>query len=91
MNNTLNKNTDFILNNDSIKTHSWINNKIYYEFKYHLSYDISRNLYTSTLIGCEFNNTHGQGKNEYESVLSLKIRILQLRKQKTIKNTIYNY
>jgi hypothetical protein len=48
--------------------------------KYHLSKDLFSGLYITTLLGGEFANCHGQGLTPNEAVISLKIRVNQLRK-----------
>lgn len=41
--------------------------------------DVFTGLYTSTLLGGEFSNCHGKGSNIDECIISLKIRLHQLR------------
>jgi hypothetical protein len=47
--------------------------------KYHLYKDVFTNTTYATLLGGEFSNCYGQGRNENEAVASLKIRVNQLR------------
>lgn len=49
---------------------------------YHVSYDIFNSLYVTTLLGGEFSNCHGQGNTVSDAVISLKIRVNQLRNNK---------
>ena len=48
-----------------------------------MRYTVFNNVFTgltyTTLLGGEFSNCHGQGRNEHEAVISLKIRLNQLR------------
>lgn len=75
----LNEEKDFILNNDIVKTHTWISNGQEHHFKYHLDYDRFRGMYVAYLLGGEFDNTYGHGKTEDDAVSSLKIRLIQRR------------
>ena len=78
----LNEQTDFILNNDTVKEYSWISNGKEYHIKYHLGYDVFTGLYSANLLGGEFNNVYGQGKTQEDAVSSLKLRLIQLRNKK---------
>jgi hypothetical protein len=51
------------------------------EMLYSVYRDVFTGLTYTTLLGGEFANCHGQGKTEYEAVMSLKIRLNQLRAQ----------
>jgi hypothetical protein len=75
----LNESNDFILNNDTVKTHTWTSKGKEYNIKYHLGYDVFTGLYTANLLGGEFHNTYGQGETEEDAVKSLKLRLIQLR------------
>ena len=77
---------DFILNNDNVKKHTWTSNGKEYSFKYNLSYDIFRRLYTANLLGGEFDNTYGEGETEEGAVRSLKLRLIQLRNKRGVRN-----
>ena len=55
------------------------------ELKYHLSRDVFTQKYTALLLGGEFANCYGQGSTEQNAVISLKIRVNQLRN----KNKVY--
>ena len=60
------------------------NSKNYFmktKLKYSICYEVFTGLYHSTLLGGEFGNCHGQGKTPYESFISLKIRVNQLRRK----------
>lgn len=77
------KNWKHVLNEDNnVKTYTWTSGDKKYEIKYHLSYDVFNDLYRTTLLGGEFDNTHGQGKTEKDAVKSLIIRLYQLRNKK---------
>ena len=52
--------------------------------QYTIHQDVFTGLFYSTLLGGEFSNCHGQGKNENEAVISLKIRVKQLRNKKIL-------
>jgi hypothetical protein len=80
-----NENTDFILNNDNVKTYTWTSGGKEHTIKYHLSYDIFRRLYTANLLGGEFDNTYGEGETEEGAVRSLKLRLIQLRNKRDKK------
>jgi hypothetical protein len=77
-----NENKDFILNNDNVKTYTWISKGREYSFKYHIGYDIFSRMYSTTLLGGEFANTHGYGETEKGAVESLKLRLIQLRNKR---------
>jgi len=47
--------------------------------KYSIYYDIFTNTYTAQLLGEEFSNCHGQSSTPENAVISLKIRLNQLR------------
>ena len=47
--------------------------------KYSIFFDIFKGMYYSTLLGGEFSNCHGQELTENGAVISLKIRVNQLR------------
>jgi hypothetical protein len=47
--------------------------------KYHICYNFFTRLYYTTLLGGEFSNCHGQGQTEEGAVVSLRIRVNQLR------------
>jgi len=47
--------------------------------------DVFTGLYYSTLLGGEFSNCQGQGNTKDEAIISLKIRVYQLR-NKTQRN-----
>ena len=47
--------------------------------KYSIYRDIFTRLYYTTLLGGEFANCHGQGSTAEFAVISLKIRVNQLR------------
>lgn len=49
--------------------------------KAHIQYSPWTNLYIATLLGGEFDNCYGQGKTPEDSIISLKIRVGQLRKK----------
>ena len=44
-------------------------------------YNIFTGLYYTTLLGGEFSNCHGQGRTPDEAVVSLRIRVNQLRRK----------
>ncbi len=50
--------------------------------QYHVYRDVFTGLIYTTLLGGEFSNCHGQGKTEEEAVISLKIRVNQLRNKR---------
>jgi len=47
--------------------------------KYIIHYNFFAGLYNSTLLGGEFSNCHGQGLTPEDAIISLKIRVNQLR------------
>jgi len=47
--------------------------------KYSIFHDVFTQLYYTTLLGGEFSNCHGQGDTANNAVISLKIRVNQLR------------
>lgn len=47
--------------------------------------DVFTGLYYAYLLGGEFSNCYGQGNTSNESVISLKIRVNQLRNKKNEK------
>jgi hypothetical protein len=49
------------------------------QLRYRISASVFTGLYYATLLGGEFSNCHGQGATEEEAIMSLKIRIYQLR------------
>lgn len=49
---------------------------------YSYYYDIFLDMYITTLLGGEFSNCHGQGNTLDNAVISLKIRVNQLRNKK---------
>lgn len=82
----LKENNDFSLNNDNVKSYTWVSGGKEHNIKYHLSYDVFRRIYTANLLGGEFDNTYGEGETEEDAVKSLKLRLIQLRNKKKIKN-----
>ena len=50
--------------------------------KYSIYRDVFTRLYYTTLLGGEFSNCHGQGSTPEFAVISLKIRVNQLRRVK---------
>lgn len=76
---------NFILNNDTVKKYTWTSHGQEYSFKYHISYDVFRGLYTANLLGGEFDNTYGEGTTEEGAVGSLKLRLIQLRNKRDKK------
>ena len=54
--------------------------------KYDIYYNIFISMYSTTLLGGEFSNCHGQGSTPELAVTSLKIRVNQLRRQNQILN-----
>jgi len=49
--------------------------------EYSIWRDVFTGLYYTTLLGGEFANCHGQGSTPDEAVISLKIRVNQLRRK----------
>lgn len=49
--------------------------------------DVFTGLYTATLLGGEFPNCYGQGETEKNAVMSLKLRVIQLRNKMLPKLT----
>jgi len=49
--------------------------------KYSYYQDVFTGLYYTTLLGGEFSNCHGQGSTLDSAVMSLKIRVNQLRRK----------
>jgi len=49
--------------------------------RYSIWRDVFTGLYYTTLLGGEFANCHGQGSTADEAVISLKIRVNQLRRK----------
>ena len=47
--------------------------------KYSIWHNVFTSLYYTTLLGGEFANCHGQGRTPNEAIVSLKIRVNQLR------------
>jgi len=47
--------------------------------KAHIHRSVWTNRYESTLLGGEFSNCHGQGESPEMAMISLKIRVNQLR------------
>lgn len=45
----------------------------------HVSFDHARGLFVATLLGGEFANAYGQGKSADDAMISLRLRVLQLR------------
>lgn len=77
---------DFILNNDNVKTYTWMSGGKEHTIKYHLSYDVFTGLYDANLLGGEFANTYGHGKTEKDAAESLKLRVIQLRNKRDGRN-----
>jgi hypothetical protein len=48
---------------------------------YSIFQDVFTGLYHSTLLGGKFSNCHGQGRSAKEAVISLKIRVNQLKRK----------
>lgn len=48
--------------------------------KFSVSRDVFTGLYSTILLGGEFPNCHGQGATVEDAVLSLKVRVYQLRR-----------
>lgn len=48
----------------------------------HIQYSPWINCYVATLLGGEFNNCHGQGRTPELAMISLKMRVNQLRRIK---------
>lgn len=78
----LTENTDFILNNDTVKNYTWTSNGQEHHLKYHIGRDVFSGIYTATLLGGEFDNTYGQGETEESAISSLKLRLIQLRNKR---------
>lgn len=51
----------------------------------HIHYDMFTGLYYATLLGGEFANCHGQGPTPKEAMISLKLTVLVLRKNRNAK------
>jgi hypothetical protein len=49
--------------------------------KFSFSRDVFTGLYSTTLLGGEFSNCHGQGSTIEGAVSSLKMRVYQLRRK----------
>lgn len=81
----INENSNSALNNNTVKTHTWLSGGKEHSFKYSVGRDVFTRLYTTTLLGGEFSNTHGEGLTEEDAVQSLKIRLLQLRNKRDKK------
>lgn len=47
---------------------------------YSIWYNVFTNLYYTTLLGGEYSNCHGKGNTPDEAVVSLKMRVNQLRR-----------
>lgn len=52
--------------------------------KYSINKDVFSGMYYSTLLGGEFSNCHGQGSTIEGCIISLKIRVNQLRNKNII-------
>lgn len=50
--------------------------------KAHIQYSPWLNLYVATLLGGEFDNCHGQGPTPEMAMISLKLTVKTLRKNK---------
>lgn len=50
--------------------------------KAHVQYNPWLNLYVATLLGGEFDNCHGQGPTPEMAMISLKMRVNQLRRMR---------
>jgi len=54
--------------------------------KYSIFRDVFTGSYYTTLLGGGFDNCHGQGSTADEAVVSLKIRVNQLRRKTLVKS-----
>lgn len=63
-----------------------INARIISMMNYSIFSDVFTGLYHTTLLGGEFANCHGQGSTPESAVVSLKIRVNQLRGKRNLLN-----
>ena len=59
-----------------------------HDLVYSLFRDVFTRLYYTTLLGGEFGNCHGQGNTPEGAVMSLRIRVNQLRNKRKGSNVL---
>lgn len=59
--------------------HTWTSKGVEHTIYASIGYEIFIGLHIATLLGGEFSNTYGQGSTPEDAMLSLKLRVIQLR------------